>query len=126
MPSKQHDNDFVDVELANKQDAETTHAAHPWHAMDVDEVYARLGGLGPNLRKEGLTSSEADTRLKKYGFNQLSEKKKVTLLERIWHHINNVLVAILVVVAAVSAVRAATDDLVTNSIQVGIIIGVIA
>jgi hypothetical protein len=53
----------------------------------------------------------------------------VTLCERIYHQLANVLVGILVFVAAVSAVRAATadksEDVLTNSIQVGLIIFVI-
>ena len=38
----------------------------------------------------------------------MSEKEKVTLLQRIWNQVANVLVGILVFVAIVSAVRAGT------------------
>ncbi len=67
--------------------------------------------------------------MEQYGPNKLTEARKKTLLERIWHQVNNVLVLILVIVAIVSAVRALTTDvpqnIVTNWIQVGIIVGVI-
>ncbi len=46
--------------------------------------------------------------------------------DMIWHQVNIVLVGILVFVAAISVVRVATDDPVTNGIQVAIIVGVIA
>ena len=97
----------------------------PWHAMTREECYKELG-LPENIRRVGLTSQQAAERLARYGENKLSEKRKVTLLEKIWNQVANVLVGILVFVAVVSAIRAVTDDPVTNSIQVGIIVSVIA
>lgn len=96
----------------------------PFHAMSTAEVFEELG-VRSDIRKVGLTTAEAAERLQRYGPNQLSEKKKVTLLEKIWHHTANVLVGILLFVAAISLVRVFTDDPVTNGIQVGIIVGVI-
>jgi magnesium-transporting ATPase (P-type) len=93
--------------------------------MTKAEVFAKLD-LPDDIRKKGLTTEQAQARLVKYGENKLSEKRKVTLLEKIWHQVNNVLVLILVIVAVVSVVRAFTDDPLTNWIQVGIIVGVIA
>ena len=45
----------------------------------------------------GLSTGKAQELLKIYGPNQLTEKKKKTLLERIWGQVNNVLVGILFV-----------------------------
>lgn len=104
---------------------EVTKSVPPWHCMTKEEVIKELN-LSSDIRKKGLTSEEAARRLEKYGENKLSEKKKETLLQKIWKQVNNVLVGILVFVAVISAVRAATDDPVTNGIQVGIIVGVIA
>lgn len=95
-----------------------------WHAMTKEETFKELD-VSSNIRREGLTAAEAAKRLEQYGPNQLSEKEKETLLQKIWNQVNNVLVGILVFVAVISAVRAVTDDPVTNSIQVGIIVGVI-
>ena len=103
---------------------EITKNVPPWHAMTKDEVIKELG-LNGSIRRSGLTTEQANQRLEEYGPNQLSEKEKETLLQKIWKQVNNVLVGILLFVAVISAVRAATDDPVTNSIQVGIIVGVI-
>jgi Ca2+-transporting ATPase len=100
----------------------------PWHSMSLEEVYKELG-KDSSLYKSGLTSEEANQRLEKYGENKLSEKRQVTLLERIWKQIANVLVGILIFVAVVSAIRALTSDdsdtILTNWIQVGLIVFVI-
>ena len=99
----------------------------PWHASTKEQCFAELG-VGSDIQRSGLSSSEAAQRLQQYGPNKLSEKEKVTLLQRIWDQVANVLVGILVFVAVVSAARAATssgEDVVTNCIQVGIIFGVI-
>eukprot|EP00538_Stauroneis_constricta_P000292 CAMPEP_0119546092 /NCGR_PEP_ID=MMETSP1352-20130426/649_1 /TAXON_ID=265584 /ORGANISM="Stauroneis constricta, Strain CCMP1120" /LENGTH=1057 /DNA_ID=CAMNT_0007590755 /DNA_START=555 /DNA_END=3728 /DNA_ORIENTATION=- len=104
---------------------ETPGANQPsWHAMTTDECFKELS-LPDDIRRRGLTTEEAATRLAKYGENKLTEKEKESLLIKIWQQVNNVLVGILVFVAVISAVRAITDDPVTNSIQVGIIVGVI-
>ena len=84
--------------------------------------------MGSDIQRSGLSSSEAAQCLQWYRPNKLSEKEKVTLLQRIWDQVANVLVGILVFVAVISAARAATssgEDVVTNCIQVGIIFGVI-
>jgi magnesium-transporting ATPase (P-type) len=100
----------------------------PWHAMSKEDVFKELE-VGANIRKSGLTSAEAAKRLEKYGPNQLSEKRKVTLLEKIWHQLNNVLVGILLFVAVISVIRAFTPNennpALNNWIQVGIIISVL-
>jgi Ca2+-transporting ATPase len=101
---------------------------YPWHAKTADECFQELGCKNDHLTT-GLTTEEANARLQKYGENKLSEKEKVTLLQRIWNQVANVLVGILVFVALVSAIRAATiettDGKITNTIQVCLIIFVI-
>ena len=98
----------------------------PWHCMTKEEVCKELG-LKEDIRRTGLTTAEAAERLAMYGENKLSEKKKVTLLEKIWHHINNVLVGVLIFVAVISAITGITkvSNPVTAWIQVGIIVSVI-
>ena len=100
----------------------------PWHARSKEECFAELG-VGADHQRNGLSLAEAQQRLERFGPNKLTEKEKVTLLQRIWAQVANVLVGILVFVAVVSATRAATannsEDVVTNTIQVGIILTVI-
>jgi magnesium-transporting ATPase (P-type) len=100
----------------------------PWHARTKEQCFAELKVADDYMRR-GLTSEEAAKRLIEFGENKLTEKKKVTLCQRIWHQLANVLVGILVFVAAVSAVRAATadvaEDVLTNTIQVCLIVFVI-
>ena len=95
-----------------------------WHVLDVDSTMDTL-----KTSMGGLSTGKAKELLNVYGYNQLTEKKKKTLLERIWGQVNNVLVGILVVVAVVSSAKAATakttEDMITNWLEVALIIFVI-
>ena len=81
----------------------------PWHTMTIEETIKQMG-LKDDLAKVGLTADEAASRLEKYGPNKMTEKVKKTLLQRIWHHINNVLVYVLITVAVVSLIQAVTTN----------------
>jgi len=111
------------------EDASAPKAIVPaYHVMTKEAVIAELG-LNPDIRRTGLTTAEAKARLEQYGYNQLTEKEKVTLLQRIWKQVNNVLVGILVFVAVVSLIKgiASSDSetRLTNFIEVGLITFVI-
>ena len=98
-----------------------------WHAMTKEDCCGVLG-VSTNIRSIGLTTVEAQQRLEEYGPNKLSEKEKVTLLQRIWKQVNNVLVGILVFVAVVSLIKgiiSSGEDRLTNFIEVGLITFVI-
>lgn len=110
-------------------DAKAPKADMPaFHCMTKEEVIAHLG-LAADIRRKGLTTAEAKARLDQYGLNQLTEKEKVTLLQRIWKQVSNVLVGILVFVAVVSLIKGITtdkaEDRLTNFIEVGLITFVI-
>mmetsp|Transcript_18740 Transcript_18740/g.40630 ORF Transcript_18740/g.40630 Transcript_18740/m.40630 type:complete len:1066 (-) Transcript_18740:283-3480(-) len=81
----------------------------PWHTMSIDGTIKQMG-LKEDLPKAGLSTDEAASRLTKYGPNQMTEKVKTTLLQRIWHQINNVLVYVLITVAVVSLIQAVTTN----------------
>lgn len=68
------------------------------HALSVEEV---LRILETHLEK-GLTSQEAEKRLKRYGFNELREKPHPTFFQRVKLQFNNFLIRLLVVAAVVS------------------------
>ena len=103
----------------------------PFHAKTKEECFEELG-CPPDLHKSGLSSEDAAKRLEQYGYNKLMEKEKITIWQRIWHQVNNVLVGVLVFVAVVSMAQAIRYGLegdgqntTTNSIQVGLIFFVI-
>ena len=122
MPPKQKEIPH-DVEKGGKNSDDPQ-----WHAMTKEDACGLLG-LPPTIRQSGLTTAEAQKRLQEYGPNQLSEKEKVTLLQRIWKQVNNVLVGILVFVAVISLVKGiiskSGEDRLTNFIEVGLITFVI-
>ncbi|KAG7353554.1 HAD superfamily P-type ATPase [Nitzschia inconspicua] len=94
-----------------------------WHAISYSEA-AEILGVSKDIRTKGLTTAEAKRRLEEYGPNQLSEKERKTLLQRIWAQLCNVLVAILVFVAVVSLIKGIISEgesRVTNFIEVGLI-----
>ena len=80
-------------------------SSSPWHTLTVQETIQKLG-LSKDHIKIGLSNDEAASRLAKYGPNEMTEKTKKTLLQRIWAQVNNVLVYVLLTVAAVSVVQA--------------------
>jgi Ca2+-transporting ATPase len=111
-----------------EEGAAPTEPPYPFFAKSKEECFAKLG-CSHDLEKSGLTSADAAARLEKYGPNMLTEKEKKTIWERIWNQIANVLVLILLIVALVSLVRCFTvtgvDNIVSNALQVGLIIFVI-
>jgi len=111
-----------------KEVEEVVEMEFPWRASSKEACFEELK-CPSDITKTGLSAEEAATRLAKYGPNRLAEKETVTLLERIWKQVANVLVGILVFVAIVSAIRAATaadtQNKITNWIQVGLIVFVI-
>lgn len=120
----------------------------PYHAKSKEECLAQLGVIdsgkenstaaataaaaAADFQRNGLSSADAAARLLQYGPNALTERKKVTIWERIWHQVGNVMVGILVFVAIVSAIQAFryslkgdTEEVITDCIQVGLIVLVI-
>ena len=65
--------------------------------MNVNEVFDKL-----KSSKIGLTKKEAEKRLKKYGFNELKEKKKITFLKILLRQFTNFIVWVLFAAAIIS------------------------
>eukprot|EP00560_Eucampia_antarctica_P002891 CAMPEP_0197840212 /NCGR_PEP_ID=MMETSP1437-20131217/45473_1 /TAXON_ID=49252 ORGANISM="Eucampia antarctica, Strain CCMP1452" /NCGR_SAMPLE_ID=MMETSP1437 /ASSEMBLY_ACC=CAM_ASM_001096 /LENGTH=1084 /DNA_ID=CAMNT_0043449785 /DNA_START=568 /DNA_END=3822 /DNA_ORIENTATION=- len=102
-----------------------------WHALTIEDTIKQLR-CNEDLTSTGLTTQQAADRLVQYGENKLAEKEKRTIWQKIWEHVANVLVAILVTVAAVSFARAIqsmiegnSEDIISNWIQVVLIMSVI-
>ena len=69
-----------------------------WYALKVDEVVEKLQ---TNILK-GLSSTEAEDRLKQYGDNKLPEKKRQSFFVRFFKHFNDILIYVLFVAAIVT------------------------
>jgi P-type Ca2+ transporter type 2C len=77
-----------------------------WHALSREEVLKKLEtGL-----EVGLTKEQAEKRLEKYGPNQLAEGKKTTFWEMIYEQLNNFVIIMLIVAAAISALLGEVVD----------------
>ncbi|MBI5622019.1 HAD-IC family P-type ATPase [Candidatus Falkowbacteria bacterium] len=68
-----------------------------WHALTVQETLKQL-----NVDRGGLTSGEANKRLKKFGHNRLPAEKKLTGLQIILRQVKSPLVYILILAAVLS------------------------
>ena len=75
-----------------------------FHKQSVEET---CKSLTVDLKK-GLTSAEAEKRLKEYGPNELDKEEDKTLWERIMEQFEDILVQILLVAATISFIIAIT------------------
>ena len=67
--------------------------------MSVDDVIKSL-----DSSRNGLSTKEAQARLKEYGYNKLEEKGKKSLLSKFIDQFKNLMIIVLLIAAAVSAV----------------------
>ena len=58
----------------------------------IEEILKEL-----KIGKKGLTEKEAEARLKKYGYNEIKEEKKISPLKIFLKQFHNVLIYILIV-----------------------------
>lgn len=72
-----------------------------WHALTIDEVMSRAASS-----EEGLSSEEAQERLKRYGANQLPPPPRRSPLARFFMQFHNMLIYVLLAAAAVTALMA--------------------
>ncbi len=73
----------------------------PWHAMEIEEVMEEL-----KVDQKGLTSKEASERLKKYGYNEIVEKKRVTPFQIFLNQFKDIFVIMLLIAIALSVISA--------------------
>ena len=73
--------------------------------MPINEVFNEL-----NTSENGLTSEEAKLRLKKYGYNKLSEKRQIPLIHKFIRHLKD-LFGILLLVAAILSYISGSPEL---------------
>ncbi len=67
----------LEILIEPKQTGETLYmnADEKWHAFGISEVTDRL-----KTSKEGLTKTEAASRLEQYGFNELTTASRISRL----------------------------------------------
>ena len=75
------------------------HTNHDWYAIDTEEILKELN----TFEEEGLSSEEAQRRLKKYGPNLLKEAPSTSFWQMLWEQFNNFVVILLIVAAVISA-----------------------
>lgn len=73
--------------------------AKAWHAETVDALMRDL-----NLSRDGLSSQEAQERLKKYGFNELQETKKRTTLHMFLDEFKDIFILLLIAATIFSGI----------------------
>ncbi len=71
-----------------------------WHALSADETLERLN----TPETEGLTTAEAERRIKEVGPNQLQEKPRRTFLQMVTEQLKNFVIILLIAAAILSAV----------------------
>jgi len=86
-----------------------------WYTLPIDKVFAKL-----NSDKTGLTTKQAEQRLKKFGHNKLPEEKKLSSLMILLNQFRSPLVYILLGAAGVSFIL--QDMIDTTIILIGVFI----
>lgn len=76
-----------------------------FHGMDSKEAFGSAGSS-----PEGLTSADADERLKKYGRNRLSEPKGKSRLSMLAEQFKSILIIILIIASVISAALGEVTD----------------
>ena len=71
----------------------------PWHAEEIDEITRDLGVV-----QDGLASHEAQERLRKYGYNELQEKKRRTALHMFIDEFKDIFILLLIAAIIFSAI----------------------
>ena len=71
-----------------------------WHTLTTEETLKRL----ETPLAEGLTTEEAQRRLKVYGPNQLEEKPRRTFAQMVWEQLRGFVILLLIGAAIVSAI----------------------
>ncbi|MBO5089551.1 MAG: cation-translocating P-type ATPase [Clostridia bacterium] len=70
-----------------------------YYLQKIEDVFKHIGSTA-----EGLTSSEANARLQKYGKNKLDEGKNKTMFQRVLEQISDPMIIILIIAAVISAI----------------------
>lgn len=70
-----------------------------YYNLSVEETEKAL-----NTNKEGLSNQEYDLRIEKYGFNELTEKKKESILVKFIEQFKDMMVLVLIIASIISGI----------------------
>ncbi|MBI3559824.1 magnesium-translocating P-type ATPase, partial [Candidatus Gottesmanbacteria bacterium] len=76
-----------------------------WWSVPLDQLITTLGS-----RKEGLTQEEAVVRLKRFGHNELTKRKRLNIVERFLSKLAHPLILLLICAALISAILGQLSD----------------
>lgn len=76
-----------------------------WHLMNTEEIIKEL-----NTRLDGLAEKEVRERLKKYGFNEIKQEKKINPLKIFFNQFRDFLIIILLIATIISFALGETID----------------
>ncbi|MDI6798972.1 MAG: calcium-transporting P-type ATPase, PMR1-type [Candidatus Aenigmarchaeota archaeon] len=68
-----------------------------WHTKELEEVIKEL-----KSSNQGLSRTEAEYRLKKYGANEITKKRRINALEILFRQFKSILIIILLIATAIS------------------------
>ncbi|HJO02142.1 MAG: calcium-transporting P-type ATPase, PMR1-type [Candidatus Woesearchaeota archaeon] len=83
------------------------------HYKKTEEVFREL-----KTSKQGLTEKEADIRLKKYGYNEIKQTKKISPIKIFLEQFHNILIYILIAAVIISVFLGEKED----AIVIGVIV----
>jgi len=75
------------------------HPNHIWHSMEIDQILKEVD-TDPH---KGLSENEVNSRLEKYGYNELKKEEKISLLTLFFNQFKNILIIILLIAIVLSA-----------------------
>jgi Ca2+-transporting ATPase len=90
---------FLNSEAKRTSERWEQNLAKSWHAKEIDEVMHNLG-----VTYEGLTSQEAQERLKKYGSNELVAQKRRTALHMFLGQFKDIFILLLIAATIFSGI----------------------
>ena len=70
-----------------------------YYNLSVEEIEKEL-----NTNKEGLSGQEYDLRIEKYGFNELTEKKKESILVKFIEQFKDMMVLVLIIASIIAGI----------------------
>ena len=70
-----------------------------YYNLSVEEIEKEL-----NTNEEGLSNQEYDLRIEKYGFNELTEKKKESILVKFIEQFKDMMVLVLIIASIISGI----------------------